>query len=76
MGIDLSIQEYEATLASIVGFRFYGNDDSAGAYFGSPFLATASAKLFDALVVACDGEGDARGADGWRRWREWSGLDR
>ena len=45
MGIDLSVQEYEATLASIVRFKFDDNDDVPGPYFGSPFVAQASLKM-------------------------------
>ncbi|NTW40493.1 MAG: hypothetical protein HGA44_11510 [Cellulomonadaceae bacterium] len=72
MGIDLSIQECEATLASIVRFKFADNDDVPGPYFGSPFLAQASAKVLDALIDECDRAGDARRAAGWRKWQEWS----
>ncbi|MFC8730862.1 hypothetical protein ACFT5B_00190 [Luteimicrobium sp. NPDC057192] len=73
MGIELSIQECEATLASLVRLKFDENDDVPGPYFGSPFLAQASSKVLAALIDDCDRAGDVRRAAGWRRWREWSG---
>ena len=73
MGIDLSVQESEAIVASIVRFKFDDNDDVPGPYFGSPFLAQAAAKVLVALIDACDRDGDLRRAAGWRRWQEWSG---
>lgn len=73
MGVDLSIQECEATLASIVRFKFDENDDVPGPYFGSPFVAEASWKVLKALIDECDRAGDTRRAANWRRWREWAG---
>lgn len=71
MKIEMSIQECEATIASIVRFKFDPNPDVPGPYFGSPFVAEAGRKMVAALIEECERVGDRSRADRWRRWREW-----
>jgi hypothetical protein len=72
MQVDLTVQECEATLASIVRFKFGEPGDVPEPYFGSPFVAETTSKMLQAVIDESDRTNDQRRAAGWRTWAQWS----
>ncbi|GAB2505168.1 hypothetical protein GCM10027063_50520 [Promicromonospora xylanilytica] len=71
MIIDLSAQECEKAFEAIVRLKFDDDDDVPGPYFASPFVSSALAKMFSALMEEAETSGDRRSVDAWLKWRNW-----
>ncbi|HET7229380.1 MAG TPA: hypothetical protein VFJ16_05225 [Longimicrobium sp.] len=60
--------ELYALHRALMEAKFHADPDATEVQ-GSPYVATVSHRVLDALIVAEEAERNQRAADGWRDWR-------